>query len=305
MTTQKRTTRGSRTKTNGPKSRATASTPVLDDESRNDIIGIALSATAIALAVALMTQGTGIAGKFVADGLRLGFGAGAYVLPVLLLLWGVSFFVRAFAIAEQRVGAGLGLLLLALISMLAISSAPDSFWDQATIQAHGGYLGGAVAWALTGLVGPAISYVILGALLLIGLVITGLSISGVVEWVTASFSPNDARESRGGQPHSRRSRTVPLHDIDENALSDIARAEPVAGRRSQKPIDDPERRKKTLPSAPAGAPRAMEGFDLPPISLLTRTSETMTLHRASDRELRTTATLIEDTLATLDRKSVV
>ncbi|MDZ4180909.1 MAG: DNA translocase FtsK 4TM domain-containing protein [Coriobacteriia bacterium] len=304
MATQKRTTRSSRSNKSGgrkPNAKAAGSTsPILDDDSRTDIVGIALSATALALAVALMAQGTGIAGRFVADALRLGFGAGAYVLPILLLLWGVSFFVRAFAIAERRVGIGLGLVLLALISILAVSSPADIRWERSTVQADGGYLGGAVAWILTALAGPTISYILLAALMLIGLVITGLSISGVVEWLTDTFSSRAAVQPPEKLAGGRRSRTVPLSDLDGDAVADLARSESASRRRSQKAADDPERRKKTVPAAPTGAPRAMEGFVLPPMTLLGRTTEAAARHRASDRELKTMATLIEDTLATFD-----
>ncbi|MDP2402156.1 MAG: DNA translocase FtsK, partial [Actinomycetota bacterium] len=148
--------------------------------------------------------------------------------------------------------------------------------------------------------GPTISYILLAALMLIGLVITGLSISGVVEWLTDTFSSRAAVQPPEKLAGGRRSRTVPLSDLDGDAVADLARSESASRRRSQKAADDPERRKKTVPAAPTGAPRAMEGFVLPPMTLLGRTTEAAARHRASDRELKTMATLIEDTLATFD-----
>ncbi len=294
---QKKGTASSRTARKNSAPATSAS--VLDPDSRNDIIGISLSAFAIAIAVALLTQGTGIVGKAVADILRMAFGAGAYVLPVLLLLWGVSFFVRAFAIAERRVGAGLGLILLALISILAVSVPADVRWDGPQLQAHGGYVGGALAWILTSLVGSTISYVLLGALMLIGLVVTGLSISGLVDWVSAHYSPREPAEEPNRRP-ARNARTMALADVDDKEADAEGEGRSRARRKSQEAERDPQARKQTVPTPRTATPRAMEGFVLPDISLLARTHQAASTHRASDRELKATASLIEETLATFD-----
>ncbi len=276
-----------------------APAPVLDQDARNDIVGVSLSAAAIAIAIALLSERTGAIGKVVAGLLRSAVGVGAYIVPVLLLLWGVSFFVRAFAISERRVGAGLGVILLSIISMSAVNVAPAEEWTTVTVQTHGGYVGGAVAWALRSLTGTTISFVILVALMLIGFVITGLSISGVVEWVTGLVTP-DADEESSRVTRSRAPRTLPLTDVDGVDVPEIARSEPASRRRQRTPADDPEARRKTLPTPGAVAPRALEGFELPPTSMLKRTSEAASRHRASDKELKQTATLIEETLATFD-----
>jgi S-DNA-T family DNA segregation ATPase FtsK/SpoIIIE len=267
----------------------------LDDESRNDIYGVALSATAIALAVAVLSQGTGLLGGFVAGALRTGFGLGAYLIPVIILLWGLSFFVRAFAISEKRVGAGLGLVFLSIISILAVSASPEQRWSVVVLESHGGYLGGGVAYALRSLLGPTIAYIVLTAALLIGLVITGLSISGIFDWAMASFAREPERPA--DRPRTRAPRTIPLEDFD---ASDREGAEDAPSRAARKSGRDPEERRKTVPAPRSVAPRAMDGFDLPPLATLRRTTEPAGKHRASDKELRATATLIEDTLATFD-----
>ncbi len=270
---------------------------VLDDEARHDIYGIILTATAIALAVAVLSERTGILGGFLATALRRGVGVGAYVVPVLLLLWGVSFFVRAFAISERRVGAGLGLVLLATISIVAVSAPTGTQFDALVVETLGGYVGGAVAWALTSLVGSTIAYVLLSALMLSGLVITGMSVSGIVDWVMGVFSPQPKSEPAERLARSRASKTLPLDDMSEDPSS-AERSRPPARGRPDRP--DPEQRKKTQPTPRVVAPRAMEGFELPPASMLSRSAETASKHRATDKELKGVARLIEETLATFD-----
>jgi S-DNA-T family DNA segregation ATPase FtsK/SpoIIIE len=287
------------------RSRATEKTsrPLLDDESRNDIIGVALIALAIALGIAVITESAGLLGGFVASGMRLGFGVGAYFIPVLLLAWGLTFFVKSFAISERRVGAGMGLVLLSLISMTALAAPADGFWDPITLETYGGYLGGAVAWVLRSLVGASISYVILAALMVIGFIIIGLSISGLLEWFTTSFGRDEEEEERSSRPRRERSpKTMPLDDLDEEEVPEIARSRAV-GRdepRARKGRPDPESRKKTLPTPPSTPPSRTEGFELPAISLLAAGAEPASKHRATDRELKRMGGLIEETLATFD-----
>jgi len=302
---KRKSTRGSAK--SGSRSKKTSEPVGLDHDTRNDIYGIILSAVAVALAIAVLSEGTGLLGGFVATLLRRGFGLGAYVVPVLLLLWGVSFFVTAFAISERRVGSGLGLVLLSVISMIAVPAPLDRMFEATIVETHGGYLGGSLAWVLVSLVGSTIAYVLLTAALLTGLVITGLSISGIVEWITESFSSGRTENAKSGRSErSRAGRTVPLDDLDDAALPEIARSRPAARSRSSKNSPpDPEQRKKTVPTPRAVAPRAMEGFELPSSSLLAKTSESASKHRSTDKELKGVARLIEDTLATFDIPATV
>jgi len=212
-------------------SRAAGPAPVLDDAARNDIYGIVLAFGAIALAITLLSDSTGAAGALMASALRSAFGMGAYLVPVILLLWGVTFFVRAFAISELRVGLGLATMLLALIAMLAVNVSELTQWESLVVQTHGGYLGGGIAWALRVLVGETISYVILSALMLVGLVITGLSISGAVDAIREYFAPAPQAEVQRPAARSRAQKTVPLEDMSDPAVPDIARSQPAARRR--------------------------------------------------------------------------
>jgi len=303
---QPRRSRGS-ARSSGPKKNARRDTQpasVLDEQSRNDIFGVAITATAIAVAVAVLSEGAGVLGNALATMLRLGVGIGAYMLPVALLLWGVSFFVRAFAISEQRVGAGLGIVLASFIAMIAVAGPLETMWEQSALETHGGYVGAVIAWALRSLVGDTISYVVLSATMIIGLVITGLSITGFVDWLVETFAPRRAEEPSERPRRERSPRTVPLEDVDTDRLPDIAHS-PAGSRAAHVKAGDPEARRATVPTTQAATPRRMEGFELPPMSLLARTTEQASKHRATNRELKSTATVIEDTLATFDVPATV
>ena len=300
----KRTTTGTNKKSSARTSpRRDAPAPILDAETRHDIYGIGLTALAIALAIAVLSEGAGLLGGAIATMMRRGFGIGAFIVPVLLLFWGVSFFIRTIAISERRVGAGLGIVLLSVIAAVAVAAPPDAFMDAMVVETHGGYLGAAVAWALTSLLGVTISYVLLSAAFLSGLVITGLSVTGVVERVMGSFARDEEPAER--MPRSRAPKTLPLEDLDDSTVPEIARSRPASRSRDRGTSSDPESRRRTVPSPAAVAPRAMEGFELPALTMLSRTSETASHHRSTDKELKAMARLIEDTLATFDIPATV
>ena len=285
---------GSRTSTN-------ARPRMLDDRSRRDVVGVGVSALAIALFIAVTSSSTGVAAEAGATGLKTLFGVGAFVIPVFLLLWGVSFFVRT-EIREGRTGLGLAIIAVSIISMAALSVRGRILFDSQSLMAHGGWVGAAVAWALQASVGATIGYVLLVGLALVGLVITGLSISALVDWTRDALRREPHEETQPTRMRERAPRTVPLSDAP-TAVAAAAAADgedASASRRRRAGASDPEAARKTVPTAKTVSPSAMEGFELPPLSLLGRTAETAAKHRTSDVELRTTARAIAETLATFD-----
>jgi DNA segregation ATPase FtsK/SpoIIIE, S-DNA-T family len=274
---------------------------VLDARARREIIGVALALVGVALLIAVLSRHTGIVTDAGANALRLALGIGAYLIPVLLVLWGVSFFVRA-EIHEARTGLGLGFVALAVISMVALAVPKDAqFSSQAVLASHGGFVGAGVAWALASTVGTVIGAVLLFGITVVGLIITGLSITGVVGWMGRVFTRE--AEAEPGETRPRRApRTVPV--IDEQPGGDAAEAAvaQVGGRR-RKPADAPdvEAARKTVPTPHSVAPRALEGFVLPTPSVLHCTApDSASSHKASESEQRMTANSIAETLETFD-----
>lgn len=282
--------------------RASAPPParVLDDDSRHEIIGIALGALAVIFAISVLTETAGVVPRMIASVLKLGFGVGAYAIPFIFLLWAVTFFLTSIRVDEVRVGLGLGLVLLSVLAIFAIGNDVATQWDQTVVSASGGYLGGALAWLLRTLLGQVIAYVVAIALVLVGLVVAGLSITDALERVRGLVArPAETQEPRAEMGRRRAAKTVPLQDFEEPASFERPAEAPARPARPARPAD-PEVSKPTLPTPASVAPRALEGFELPPISALVRTPETAAAHKATEKELRHTAGLIEQTFATFD-----
>jgi len=288
----------SRSTTSGRRRTSQPPVQVLDPDSRHEILGIILAATGIALMIAVLTESSGVIPQAISAVMRLGFGIGAYALPVLFILWAATFFVRSVLIDEIRVGAGLGIVLVSVITILAIGNQAATQWETATLTSTGGYLGGGIAWVLRGLLGTAIAYVVSGALVLVGLVVAGLSIADLLERARGLVSREAASPVEQREPPGRRRapKTTPLASFEGEPDFDHEPARRAAAR----PKVDPEASKPTLPSAPSLAPRALEGFELPAVGMLKLTPESAAQHKASEKELRHTADLIEQTLATFD-----
>ena len=293
----------------GGRAGARAAKPgLLDDRSRHDILGVVLCAIAVGLFIAVVSHNSGVAAEAGAGALKMTLGIGAYLIPVFLLLWGVSFFVRT-EIHEGRTGLGLTLVALAVISMAALTSPDQYFFSHAALPLHGGYVGAGVAWALHKTLGDAIGYVLLTGLGIVGLVVTGLSVSSAVEWLrdaVASRAEDRAAARESALPRLRAPRTLPIAGTDAAAvlpnLGDEADASSTASGRRRKASEngDPEAARKTVPTPRSVSPRAMEGFELPALTLLSRTSESAAKHKSSDTELRSTAAAIAETFATFD-----
>jgi S-DNA-T family DNA segregation ATPase FtsK/SpoIIIE len=281
------------------RTRSAAPQTVLDAESRHEIVGILLGALAVALGITVYTSPSGMIPATIDTLLRAGFGIGAYVIPVLVVLWAATFFITTLRVDEVRVGLGLTLLLIAVLGMVAVGDDPATAFEQAVVIESGGYVGAAIAWALVGLLGEAIAYVVAAAIALIGLVIAGLSITEVLERVRGFFT-SDEEEEPEPLPSGRRraAKTMPLKDFEEQL--EIPEPSPAPRSRASKRASDPQVSKPTLPTPSSMAPRALEGFELPSAALLSRTPESAASHKASEKELRHTASLIEQTFATFD-----
>jgi S-DNA-T family DNA segregation ATPase FtsK/SpoIIIE len=270
----------------------------LDPGIVKDIYGICLTALSVAVLVAVLTRTDAKLPGMIATWLGLGFGIGRYVVALFLFVWGLTFFFERFDMREWTVGGGLALAFVSLIAMVALASPATlaGWWASDNLTAFGGYAGGGVAWALVSTTGPVIGYIVVIALFLIGLVLaTGVTVAETYHRLREMFSFASDQEE---MPQQRRLRpgakTLPLDEIrSADAFADGASL-PAKQRRA-----DPESARRTVPTPRATGPRSMDGFVLPPLSALTISPQT-SASRASDKELRNTAVLIEQTLATFD-----
>jgi S-DNA-T family DNA segregation ATPase FtsK/SpoIIIE len=264
---------------------------------RSDIYGILLTVLAIALIIAVLSPDQAWLPSIVASILGQVLGVGRYVVAVFVLLWAVSFFFERFALDELRIGTGLGISFLSIVAMISLASPVDAaYWSVEALVGRGGYVGAGIAWLLASLLGQVIGYVVLSGALAIGLVLaTGTKIADAYRWVADLVAPADEEDARPRRLARVGVKTLPLKDLDKDGefVAGSAEAQPRARR-------DPEADRRTMPSARAVAPRRLDGFTLPPLSMLTMSPSAAAGSKATDKELRATAQLIEQTLATFD-----
>jgi S-DNA-T family DNA segregation ATPase FtsK/SpoIIIE len=253
---------------------------------------------AITVGIAVVVPGDAPVPGAVAWLLGILLGVGRFVVPVILLWWAVSIIFDRPEVSELTVGGGLGLALVAMIAMFAaaVPVADPAYWSADTLIAHGGYIGGGLAWPMCRGLGSGIAYVVLAGVLATGLVLaTGIRLSDAWERTSALFRRGEPEEA----PRAQRRRlepgakTLPLRDLDDEP----APPQPAPARAHR---GDPEEQRRTMPTVRAVAPRRNEDFELPSLALLKTSPSSAAGSRASDKELRATAQLIESTLATFD-----
>lgn len=180
----------------------------------NDLVGVAIIVLALSMIVALASPSTAIVTHAMAEGLRLGFGAGAMLVPIALILFACTLFLPTDNPLVARVALGLGLVVLAALSMLSILAPEATLGADTVLSASvaivsGGYVGSGVAWLLLTLVGQVVGMVLLVGLAVAGIVVCGFSISNLALKIKRSMGVaaeriQEARERgatrRGDEP---------------------------------------------------------------------------------------------------------
>ncbi|MCH3943158.1 MAG: DNA translocase FtsK [Atopobiaceae bacterium] len=162
-----------------------AAEAVVAPQARNDIAGVVFAVVAVAMLVSLVAPSSAVVTRTTAEMLRLGFGAGAVLVPVALFLFSITFFLDSEAPLSSRVALGLLLIVTSLLSMFSINvsgaeSDPSLVFVPFVLEQAGGYVGGGVAWVLLTLVGRVVGMVALVGIVVAGVIVCGFSISGLV-----------------------------------------------------------------------------------------------------------------------------
>jgi DNA segregation ATPase FtsK/SpoIIIE, S-DNA-T family len=296
-TSQSRSRGGtSRARTADGRRRARSGAPAIGANVAADIWGIALTVLAIAVGIAVFSRGSAPVPNAVEFLLGMLVGVGRFVVPFVLLAWAISIVFDRPEVSELAVGGGLGLALVSVIAGVALRTPLDQgFWAETALRDNGGYLGGAIAFALRATLGQPIAYVVLSGAFVIGLILaTGLGLSEAWERVRDMFAHPEPADERRTQRRERLpgAKTLPLRDLDAS----VAEPEPTVPARRP----DPEEQRRTIPTVRAVAPRRSGDFTLPSLSMLRLSPASAAGSRASEKELRGTAQLIESTLATFD-----
>lgn len=182
---------------------------IFDERTKRDISAVALIVLSIALFAMVFMGSEGVVTGAISLGLRFCFGIGAYVLPFLLIGLAATLLIRfEREMVPARVAIGFGLLFLAFLTIVSLFTPgadvdPNRLFIQVLLVDHGGYLGGAIAWAGLELFGLTVSMILMIGLIIIALIVIGFSLSSLIESIRAhaagrSDAPGD---EKGGFDH--------------------------------------------------------------------------------------------------------
>lgn len=159
--------------------------PLVEPSANRDIAGVVIAVLAIASFIAVISPATAPVTAAVAGFYHLGFGLGAYVLPIVILLFAATLFLGEDSPLNIRSVAGGAVLFVAIVSILSLmvpgtSDSCDLMFTPQNLSASGGYIGAFIASALQNSLGKPIAMVVLLGLVVVGLVIIGFSVGGVL-----------------------------------------------------------------------------------------------------------------------------
>lgn len=159
--------------------------PLVEPSANRDIAGVVIAVLAIASFIAVISPATAPVTAAVAGFYHLGFGLGAYVLPIVILLFAATLFLGEDSPLNVRSVAGGAVVFIAVVSILSLmvpgtSVSCDLMFTPQNLSASGGYIGAFIASALQNALGKPIAMVVLLGLVVVGLVIIGFSVGGVL-----------------------------------------------------------------------------------------------------------------------------
>ena len=159
--------------------------PLVEPSANRDIAGVVIAVLAIASFIAVISPATAPVTAAVAGFYHLGFGLGAYVLPIVILLFAATLFLGEDSPLNVRSVAGGAVVFIAVVSILSLmvpgtSDSGDLMFTPQNLSASGGYIGAFIASALQNALGKPIAMVVLLGLAVVGFVIIGFSVGGVL-----------------------------------------------------------------------------------------------------------------------------
>ncbi len=159
--------------------------PLVEPSANRDIAGVIIAVLAIASFIAVISPATAPVTAAVSGFYHLGFGLGAYVLPIVILLFAATLFLGEDSPLNIRSVAGGAVVFVAIVSILSLmvpgtTDSCDLMFTPQNLSASGGYIGAFIASALQNALGKPIAMVVLLGLVVVGLVIIGFSVGGVL-----------------------------------------------------------------------------------------------------------------------------
>ena len=160
--------------------------PLMEPSANRDILGVVIAVIAIASFIAVVSPSSAPVTSLVAGFYHLGFGLGAYVLPLVILLFAATLFLGDRSPLNLRSLSGGAIIFIAIIALLSLMApgtvgSTEEMFEPVMLSATGGYVGATIAAALQGAFGKTISAVILIGIMIVGFIIIGFSVSEFLE----------------------------------------------------------------------------------------------------------------------------
>lgn len=204
---------------------------ILDNNARRDIVGVLYIVLGVVLMIFVcMPSNDAFFNGAVSTGMHFLLGIGCYILPVFLAIIGVTYIYKTdHRPFTARIAIGLVLIFVALLGFFAMF-APiqvlgndniDALFSDAMLVNYGGYIGSAITWTGITLMGRMVTGVLLGALVVIGLIIIGFSLSRSIDTAKTKrkasepLAPKRHKEQTSGFARVRKAdnRKVDVDDI--------------------------------------------------------------------------------------------
>ena len=156
--------------------------PMLDDSVNRDAIGVVIAVIAVASFIAVIAPTSAPVTAAVSNFFHLGFGLGAYVLPLAMLAISALVFLRDRVFVSFRTWSGLAVIFVAVCTILSLlvpgsQESTSVMFEPLNLSSAGGYLGATIASALQGALGKTIALVVSFGVVLLGMVVIGFSVS--------------------------------------------------------------------------------------------------------------------------------
>lgn len=164
---------------------APAADPLMANGSGRDIAGVALAVFAVCSFIAVIAPASAPITAAISGFYHLGFGLGAYILPLALLLVAALLFVKSEGVLKVRTALGALIIFVSIISLITLVGTPEHMVlgvtiGEAELSATGGYVGFAISSVLASAFGKPIAGVLLAGFTIAGAILIGFSVSRFV-----------------------------------------------------------------------------------------------------------------------------
>ncbi|MCL4377493.1 MAG: DNA translocase FtsK [Actinobacteria bacterium] len=179
--------------------------------SRRELYGIIIIMVSILFFISLFVKGeSGVVLKYINYFLSYLFGVEKYIFSLLILAWGIGFFIKKSSFFKIRLSFGSLLFFLSLSGLLAISSNINNIFDEIFIRSHGGITGSGIYYGFFKITNKAGAVTILSFLLIISLlIITNVSLIEIIRKISEGYREKRQKRLEEGRdkevfPHSEK-----------------------------------------------------------------------------------------------------